>query len=58
MQHSNSTIIGTAGGTFLSVLPNLHSEDVLKTIILATLGAVVSFIISMTLKYLIKKHKK
>jgi hypothetical protein len=50
--------MGTAGGTFLSVLPNLHSEDVLKTIILAALGAIVSFVISMLLKYLIKKHKK
>jgi hypothetical protein len=58
MQHSNSTVIGTAGGTFLSVLPNLHSEDLLKTVILAALGAIVSFIISMLLKYLIKKHKK
>jgi len=50
--------MGTAGGTFLSVLPNLHSEDVLKTILLAALGAIVSFVISMLLKYLIKKHKK
>jgi hypothetical protein len=50
--------MGTAGGTFLSILPNLHSEDVLKTIILAALGAIVSFVISMLLKYLIKKHKK
>jgi hypothetical protein len=50
--------MGTAGGTFLSVLPNLHSEDVLKTIILAALGAIVSFVISILLKYLIKKHKK
>jgi hypothetical protein len=58
MEHSNSTAIGTAGGTFLSVLPNLHSEDVLKTIILATLGAIVSFTISLVLKLLIKKHKK
>jgi hypothetical protein len=58
MQHSNSTVIGTAGGTFLSVLPNLHSEDVLKTVILATLGAIVSFLISLLLKILIRKHKK
>jgi len=58
MQQSNSTVIGTAGGTFLSVLPNLHSEDVLKTIILATLGAVVSFSISLILKFFIRKHKK
>jgi hypothetical protein len=50
--------MGTAGGTFLSVLPNLHSEDVLKTIILATLGAIVSFTISLALKILIRKHKK
>ena len=58
MQHSNSTVIGTAGGTFLSVLPNLHSEDVLKTIILATLGAIVSFLISLLLKFFIRKRKK
>jgi hypothetical protein len=50
--------MGTAGGTFLSVLPNLHSEDVLKTVVLASVGAIVSFIISLALKYLIKKHKK
>ncbi|TRX43081.1 hypothetical protein FNW21_01730 [Flavobacterium restrictum] len=58
LQHSNTTLVGTAGGTFLSVLPNLHSEDVLKTIILATLGAVVSFSISLILKFFIRKHKK
>ena len=58
MQHSNSTLTGTASGTILSVLPNLHSEDVLKTIILATLGAIVSFLISLLLKILIRKHKK
>ncbi len=50
--------MGTAGGTFLSVLPNLHSEDVFKTILLASIGAVASFIVSMTLKTLLKKHKK
>jgi hypothetical protein len=58
MQSSNPTLIGTAGGTFLSVLPNLHSEDVLRTILLATIGAIVSFAISMALKFFIKKHKK
>jgi hypothetical protein len=58
LQQSNTTLFGTAGGTFLSVLPNLHSEDVLKTIILATLGAIVSFLISLLLKFFIGKHKK
>lgn len=58
MTSSNPTLIGTAGGTFLSVLPNLHSEDVLKTVLLAAIGAIVSFVLSMTLKCIVKKHKK
>ena len=58
MQQSNSTAIGTVGGTFLSVIPNLQSEDIFKTIILATVGAIVSFLISLVLKFLIKKHNK
>jgi hypothetical protein len=55
---TNSTFVGTAGGTFLSMVPNLNSEDVIKTVILATVGAVVSFSISVLLKYLSRKHKK
>ena len=58
MQSSNPALVGTAGGTFLSILPNLNSEDVVKTILLATLGAIVSFTISILLKFLIRKHKK
>lgn len=58
MQSSNSPLIGTASGTFLSVLPNLHSEDVLKTIVLAIIGAIVSFIISVLLKKLVRKREK
>lgn len=50
--------MGTAGGTFLSVVPNLTSNDIVKTVILATIGAVVSFTISLLLKSLNKKHKK
>ena len=55
---SNRTLMGTAGGTFLSVIPNLHSEDVLKTVLLAAVGAIVSFGISMVLKFIIKKYQK
>ena len=58
MESSNPTLIGTAGGTFLSVVPNLHSEDILKTVLLASIGAIVSFVLSMALKFLLKKHKK
>ena len=50
--------MGTAGGTFLSIVPNIQSEDIAKTVILATVGAVVSFTISLLLKSLNKKHKK
>ena len=58
MSSNSHTLIGTAGGTFLSVLPNIQSADVLKTVLLAAVGAVVSFTISLVLKMIIKKHKK
>ena len=58
MTANNPTLMGTAGGTFLSIVPNIQSEDLLKTVVLATVGAVVSFMISLLLKSLNKKHKK
>jgi len=58
MTTNNPTFAGTVGGTFLSVLPNIDSTDVLKTVILAGLGAVVSFTVSLVLKRILKKHKK
>ena len=58
MTTNDSTIVGTIGGTFLSIVPNIHSEDIARTAILATVGALVSFMISLLLKSLHKKHKK
>jgi hypothetical protein len=58
MTANNPTLMGTAGGTFLSIVPNIHSEDIARTVILAAVGAVVSFTISLLLKSLNKKHKK
>lgn len=55
---TNPTLVGTAGGTFLSMVPNLNSDDLVKTVVLAAVGAVVSFSISVLLKYLSRKHKK
>ena len=55
MNHTNLTLRGTAGGTFLSVLPNLSSEDIFKTVILAAIGAIVCFLLSLVLKLFIKK---
>jgi len=50
--------IGTASGTLLSIAPNIFSEDIAKTIILAVVGATVSFMVSLLLKWLIKFKKK
>jgi hypothetical protein len=50
--------MGTAGGTFLSIVPNIHSFDILRTVILAAVGAIVSFTVSMLLKRIMKKYKK
>ncbi|MEO0046562.1 MAG: hypothetical protein RL705_1753 [Bacteroidota bacterium] len=51
-------MIGTAGGTLLSVAPNIYSADIVKTVLLASIGAIVSFTISLILKRILKKHKK
>jgi len=51
----NGTILGTVCGTGLTVLVNIGSSDVIKTVVLAALGAVVSFSVSLLLKRLFKK---
>ena len=59
--HNNiesGTILGTVSGTVLTVAVNVGSSDILKTVILASLGAVVSFSVSLLLKWLVKKLKK
>ncbi len=48
--NNNGTIACTIGGTFLSVLSTIHSDDLLKTCILAVIGATVSFGVSWLLK--------
>lgn len=58
-QHfDNTTKAGTAGGTLLTIFANITSEDVIKTIILAVIGAAVSFTVTILLKALIKRLKK
>jgi len=46
------------GGTAFGVLPNLPVEDVIITIIMAVIGAVASFSVSVVLKYFSRKHGK
>lgn len=49
---------GTAGGTLLTILANISSDDIVKTMILAAVGAVVSFGVTLLLKLLVKRIKK
>jgi hypothetical protein len=55
---SNSTRSGTVGGLLTVLLVNISSGDILKTIILTAIGAVISFFISFGLKVLLKKWKR
>ena len=47
---SSGTAIGTIGGTLLSVAANIHAEDLVKTTLLAIIGATTSFTSSYLLK--------
>jgi mannitol-specific phosphotransferase system IIBC component len=58
METNISLKAGTTSGTVLSVLPNILSEDIAKTIILASLGATVSFAVSLLLKWFTKSKSK
>jgi len=53
----HSTAIGTATGTVLTLAVNINSQDFTKTAILAAVGATVSFIVSLALKWVWKQIK-
>lgn len=51
MKASNLRLgIGTGSGTLLSTLGFIGAHDVLKTMVLAAIGAVVSFVVSWLLQ--------
>jgi uncharacterized membrane protein len=54
----NQQTSGTIGGTLLTIVGVLDLQDIFKTIILAALGALVSFIVSTGLKIIFKRSKK
>ena len=49
---------GTAGGSMLVILANISAAEMLHTALLAGIGAVVSFGVSLALKTLIKKWRR
>jgi hypothetical protein len=58
MESNNTLQIGTASGTLLSIFPSITSQDIEKTIILAVVGAVISFLASLLLKKFTKTKNK
>jgi hypothetical protein len=60
MEHSddNTTLIGTLSGTILSIVATFDLQDIVKTIILAAVGATVSFLVSRGLKWVWRKWRK
>ena len=52
----SKTILGTVSGTALTVAVNIESSDVLKTVVLAALGAVVSFAVTVALKRVFRRR--
>jgi hypothetical protein len=58
MQLDYSTAKGTIGGTLLTLFATIDVQDYVKTIILASVGAIISFIISKFLKWCWEKLKR
>ena len=58
MMFDKTTKAGTVSGTLLSIFANINSEDLIKTTVLAALGAIVSFAVTLLLKLLAKRMKK
>jgi hypothetical protein len=54
----NTTKAGTLGGTLLTIFANISSADLIKTSVLAALGALVSFGVTLGLKMLIRRYRK
>ncbi len=52
-----TTKTGTAGGTLLAIF-GISSEDLIKTAVLAAVGAVVSFGVTILCKLLFKRFRK
>jgi mannitol-specific phosphotransferase system IIBC component len=51
------TKAGTVGGTVLSAGLNINAGDIPSTMILACIGAVTSFFVSLLLRHLVGKYK-
>ena len=56
--YAHSTKAGTFGGTLLVVLLQIQTAELLKTAVLAAIGAAVSFSVSLILRWVIRYLRK
>lgn len=54
----HSTKAGTFGGTLFVVLLQIQTAELLKTVVLATTGAIVSFSVSVLMRWMIRYVKR
>ena len=52
--HANNAKGATLCGTLICVCCNLHPDDLIRTVVLAGLGALVSFLVSMGMKKILE----
>lgn len=53
--HDYSTTLGTVTGTVFTLFATIDPQDYLKTVILAFVGAIISFAVTLFLKWVVKK---
>jgi len=58
MQFNFDDRVSFVGGTVFSIIPNIPPDDLIVTIVMAFVGAMVSFIASILFKCLAKLLKK
>jgi hypothetical protein len=57
-QFTGHTTYGTLGGIITILLVNINAVDVVRTIVLAAIGAIVSFSVSLICKYCLRRWHK
>ncbi len=57
MQHPSFLKTGTAGGTITILFANINADDLVKTVVLAAVGATVSLVVSFVLKRMFGRKK-
>ena len=55
---NNNLKAGTAGGTLLTIVVSIHWAEIGKTALLAAIGAIVGFFVSLMLKVILKRLKR